>query len=289
MYHDLFQKFDVIYVKYLNDAKHACYLLAARDYYGKKLVTDFDDDVFNIDHSNFAWEFYKDRQHCFKIWELMAQGADVVTVSTERLKKEMGKYNKNVVLIPNAFDFSIYENRPKNNKKIRIMWAGSISHEPDLAMIAPVLRDIQKKYGNKIEIFIVGGYDSDSLAGLDYTFMYGTRFFTEYPALLSKINPDITIAPLEDIPFNHSKSCIKWYEMTAIGAPVVASDLTPYKVIENGVTGFLAKTHHDWIKYLSRLIESKELREETVKNATEEIKKNHSVEKVKPLWEEALS
>jgi hypothetical protein len=90
--------------------------------------------------------------------------------------------------------------------------------------------------------------------------MYGTRLFNEYPDLLAKINPDITIAPVEDIPFNHSKSCIKWYEMTAIGCPVVVSDLTPYDTIENGVTGFKAKKYGDWVKYLSRLIESKELR-----------------------------
>ena len=119
--------------------------------------------------------------------------------------------------------------------------------------------------------------------------MYGTRLFKEYPKLISDINPDITLAPLEDIPFNHAKSCIKWYEMTAIGAPIVASDITPYDPIENGKTGFKAKTYRDWIKYLSRLIESREIREEIVKNATEEIKKNHSVEKVKPLWEEVLS
>jgi glycosyltransferase involved in cell wall biosynthesis len=164
MYHKLWQKYDVIYIKYLNEIKHATYLLAGRDFYHKKLVVDFDDDVFNIDHSTFTWQFYKDRQHCFKIWEMLATHADAVTVYTERLKGIMTKYNKNTYVIPNAFDFSIYENKPKNNKKIRIMWAGSISHEPDLAMVAPALREVQRKYGNKIEIFIVGGYDSDSLA-----------------------------------------------------------------------------------------------------------------------------
>ena len=160
----MWEKYDVIHVKYLNEVKHASWLLAGRDYHKKKLIVDFDDDIFRIDHNTYTWQFYKDRQHCLKIWEMLARESDVVTVSTENLKKIMGAYNKNVVVIPNAFDFSLYESKPKNNKKIRIMWAGSISHEPDLAMVAPILRDIQRKYGNKIEIFIVGGYDSDSLA-----------------------------------------------------------------------------------------------------------------------------
>ena len=52
--------------------------------------------------------------------------------------------------------------------------------------------------------------------------------------------------------------------MSLSGAAVIASDWGPYKIIENGVDGFLAKTNgkvfQSWYKSLKKLIEDEKLR-----------------------------
>ena len=52
---------------------------------------------------------------------------------------------------------------------------------------------------------------------------------------LRKLNVDISLAPLENNRFNQSKSNIKALEGTAIGVPMICSNVGPYKGIP-GVT-----------------------------------------------------
>ncbi len=47
----------------------------------------------------------------------------------------------------------------------------------------------------------------------------------------------IGLAPLADTEFNRYKSDLKWLEYTALGLPVVASDLEPYRSIRDHITG----------------------------------------------------
>ena len=62
------------------------------------------------------------------------------------------------------------------------------------------------------------------------------------------IEPDICIAPLQDIEFNRGKSNIKCLEYTAIGAPGVYSDVTPYKFMS-----LKAKTDEQMIAHIEKL------------------------------------
>lgn len=103
---------------------------------------------------------------------------------------------------------------------------------------------------------------------------------------------DIGIAPLEDTVFNSSKSNIKYLEYSAMGIPTVASKVTPYAdTIVNGETGFLIKTkgsvYLDWVKALSRLVESNELRESIGKKANSFVRENFNMEKNADLWKDA--
>jgi glycosyltransferase involved in cell wall biosynthesis len=69
-------------------------------------------------------------------------------------------------------------------------------------------------------------------------------------------------------------------ESVMSGAAVVAIKVAPYeKSIEHGVTGFLAKEESDWVKYISLLVENKELREKIVKAAQKEILEKYNIEK----------
>ena len=68
---------------------------------------------------------------------------------------------------------------------------------------------------------------------------------------------DIALAPLEpDNIFCRAKSEIKFLEAGALGVPVIASEIGPFKdAITRGEDGLLASSTQDWSDALSSLIE----------------------------------
>jgi glycosyltransferase involved in cell wall biosynthesis len=77
------------------------------------------------------------------------------------------------------------------------------------------------------------------------------------------IDFDIGLAPLADIPFNYSKSHLKALEYAALGIPVIATDLPPYRdLVIDGVTGYLVSSPQEWDKRLTELINDQAAREE---------------------------
>jgi glycosyltransferase involved in cell wall biosynthesis len=82
-------------------------------------------------------------------------------------------------------------------------------------------------------------------------------------------------------------------EYSAYKIPTIASRVYPYykdilgiKTIQQGKTGFLARTTDDWIKYLTLLIENKDLRKKIGENAYEDIKKNWQMKDHYQLYED---
>jgi glycosyltransferase involved in cell wall biosynthesis len=72
---------------------------------------------------------------------------------------------------------------------------------------------------------------------------------------------DIVLAPLVDDPFMRSKSNIRCMTAGLVGAPVIASPVTPYSAyVEHGVNGFLASDSNAWTRSLEQLVCDADLR-----------------------------
>jgi len=100
---------------------------------------------------------------------------------------------------------------------------------------------------------------------------------------------DIGIAPLENTDFNKGKSELKYIEYSALGIPVVCTDIEPYNtVIKDGVTGFLANDKESWYEKLKNLILDENLRENIVSNSQKDILENYSIEDRIKQWEKIL-
>jgi hypothetical protein len=84
---------------------------------------------------------------------------------------------------------------------------------------------------------------------------------------LKSIEPDICLAPLIDVEFNHCKSNIKCLEYTAAGAVGVYSDVTPYKF-----QSLRAKTDEEMIAHIERLAENRDYREKIFKKDYQRVK-----------------
>ena len=72
---------------------------------------------------------------------------------------------------------------------------------------------------------------------------------------------DIGIMPLADEPYQRGKEAFKLKEYMAAGLPVVCSPVGHNRqVVAHGVVGYFARSEHEWVQCLERLIDDPELR-----------------------------
>jgi glycosyltransferase involved in cell wall biosynthesis len=127
-------------------------------------------------------------------------------------------------------------------EEIVIGWTGGQTHLIDLSIIASTLKDVVLSHKN-IKL-LIGGWDNcplfaDMPEEKIIRIPWAHKMAQHYQNLR---NIDIGVAPLADIPFNHSKSNIKYLELSAIGVPTIATNITPYSnTIKDRTNGILVK------------------------------------------------
>lgn len=263
------------------DSKDVDFLIGtAKEFTGCKLILDLDDDPFNVDPEHPQ---YKEIMGKMKPIENLIRMADHIVVSTEPLEHSVEKYNPKITVIPNAIDPEIWKVKKKKHRRLRIGWIASASHMADIPVILPAMKKILAKYD--VEFHIAGIIAEDIKS--DRVFHHiGTKGYDEYPQFLADLGLDIALAPIKDTQFNRCKSNIKWLENAMLETPVVASKVYPYEFSIKKGTGYLAEGTNQWVKYLSWLIESKELREKVGKAAKKEVLTNWTIDKQLPKYKE---
>jgi O-antigen biosynthesis protein len=99
---------------------------------------------------------------------------------------------------------------------------------------------------------------------------------------------DIALIPLADLPFNHYKSSIKWYEMSAMGVPSIVSNILPYSEdIEHNKTALGYKDEKQFYDSLVSLIENEQLRKKIGFNARKWVEQNRDARKNAKMWIDA--
>lgn len=282
---DLKEKGDIWFWKPVDNSDMNVIIDTAVKFTGAKLVLDIDDEPFDI---NEAHPLYKEIKEKSERVKRLIEISDWLVVSTEQLKQSLKSFGKRTTVIPNAIDTKIWEvkRKKRNDGKIRIGWVGSSSHLADTPVVNEVFDKIIEKYPN-VEIHMCGFVGNASERNKREFHHPGTMSYEQFPQFLADLDLDIAVAPLIDTKFNRSKSNIKWLESSMLEIPMVLSKIPPYQgTVKHEKTGFLAKSKHEWIKYLSMLIKSKELREKIGKEAKKEVLKNYLIEKQLPKYEE---
>lgn len=229
-----------------------------------RLVYETDDDVWSIDETNFAAKFAH-TPDVIEATELAIQYAHLVTVSTEHLAKVVRKFNPNVVVLENRIQAALLDVERPRNDRLTVGWAGGDSHLRDIAMVAPQLRRFFER--NPTVDFHTIGTDYRTALKLPGRHTPWNRDIWEY---YRTIDFDIGLAPLIDSTFNRSKSAIKALEYAALGIPVVASDVEPYRnFVIDGETGFLVSNDWDWGRRLHQLTNDAAMREQMGQKAKE--------------------
>lgn len=298
----VFTDFDVYWTSYFADDHAAAAIFYMRDKHKKQVWIDIDDNYLDILDSNPIYDQFGPGKQKRAFMSAVLSLADVITCSTEPLKKRLEDHfltaysmHKTVVVIPNMNDVNDWDFKAKkpNKRKTIIGYSGSNSHQEDLMMVMPSIREVMER-NPSVWFHCLGAMDTKYIPTYFKDFsdkllkrcvlVPSTQTFRQYPAWLAKQGWDIGIAPLVDSPFTVSKSHIKFMEYAMYKIPTVASRVYPYhmelagrEVITDGETGFLCRPR-DWAATLERLVRDPAERERVGKNAYDHVRKNWQYE-----------
>lgn len=215
---------EVIHTQRQVDDAQLATLARTRDLLPVKVIMDFDDLLTEMPDSNF---------HKKDVWPDIERRiaracslSDVVTASTAPLADKLRHYHDNVKVVPNTIRREDWVQPPaarQNQTRLRVGWAGGISHAGDLAIIREVVRQL----ADEVDWIFLGMCLDDIRPSLA-EFHKGVDF-ERYPEKLAGLDLDLAIAPLAINAFNECKSNLRLLEYGALGIPVIASDITPYQ------------------------------------------------------------
>lgn len=225
------------------------------------LVFELDDDLWSIDRSNrISSGFYSEPEIRANLVENIRM-ADAVTVSTEPLAAIVRRWNSNVTVLPNTVPAEILQWQPGHYRdRTTIGWQGSPTHDGDWFMPSVHIKTAFERLsvGRSLEMHTVGDIPKHFPEVHPHRHSPWQEDVHAYYRLLDW---HVALAPLADTPFNRAKSDIRVLEAAALGFPVVASAVAAYEdSVQHGQTGFLVRTHGEWFKYLSQLINDPHLR-----------------------------
>lgn len=183
---------------------------------GLPVWIDFDDDIWNVPHTNPAHFAYTGKiGHINRSMAL----ADIVTVSTSYLKQQVLKQvpDANVHVIRNSVMNPVVPTTPKQTDKICIGWRGTATHTRDLEIWRELFHRISKD--ERFELVFMGYIPPWNVT---YRYHKFTDFFT-FRKAFQQSGIDFLLVPLENCSFNMSKSNIAWLEATQIGAATITN------------------------------------------------------------------
>lgn len=247
-------------------------------------VYETDDDLLRASSHNLP-EFAADPRSGDSVRYCLRR-AEMVTVSTPYLAELYAPFNSNIRVLPNCVKARLLEEPRRRGPagKVTVGWQGGVTHLIDLCAVQEPLLKVLAAHPGDVDVHIISGIDYSPLLRRECRFTPWQQDVGEY---YRRCDFDIALAPLADAEFNRAKSHLKALDAAAMGIPVVASDMEPYRdFVRDGETGFLVKTAGEWVDRLELLIGDRELREQMGAKARE-LAGEWTIERNWRLWEAA--
>lgn len=248
------------------------------------IVYDIDDLVYlkNVESKAHPFvTFIKGRKKPLYLMKT----ADYVITCTPYLDEFVRQYNTNTIDISSTVDTD-ERYKPVNNYSATVPtlgWSGSISTSKYFYLLEGVLKELANQYQFKI---LVIGDESVQIDGLEIEAI-PWKDSTEIENL-QRI--DIGLYPLPDEEWVLGKSGLKAIQYMALGIPTIATAIgANFRVIENGVSGFLVSSKEEWIQQLSMLIEQPGIRKNIGQAARKRVEDKFSIRQNKQNYFQALN
>lgn len=244
------------------------------------IIYEIDDDLLSIDveDPNHNYESHKEAIR------ILLQKANLVTVSTPKLKDRFASMNDSIAVVPNQLDDDLWfrhvDNVAKNvreSDEIKVLYMGSRTHDTDLALVEEAAKKIMAKYP-KVQFHTMGGV-KQQVTWLKTMPAYGhyKQFVSVFLHEAKKF--DFAIAPLEQNHFTEGKSYIKFLDYSAVGLAGIYSRAGQYpEIIEDGVNGVLVEnTTEAWYQALEDMIQHPDKRSAMAAKAYENVYNEHRI------------
>lgn len=247
----------------------------------RRVIYDIDDLVYLADSKSNVNSIVAGLKGRNKPIFLMKK-ADHVITCTPYLDKFVRQFNTRTTDISSTINTRNY--RPKEEysfrEKIPVLgWSGSHSTSKYLHLLEPVFRQL-KADGVSFKILVMGDPDF-KIEGFE---VEALPWKEEYEtAVISRF--DIGLYPLPDEQWVYGKSGLKALQYMAAGVPTIATAIgANYRIMEEGRTGFLARSVEDWIRIIKELLSDQSMREQTGKAGAEFVQQYFSVEANKETY-----
>jgi L-malate glycosyltransferase len=206
--------------------------------------------------------------------------ADHVITCTPYLTEFVNRFNNKTTDISSTINSETYipVNPYTNDKPLTLGWSGSHSTSKYLYLLRDVLLEIYKK--RKFRLLVMGD-PGFTIEGLDVEAVSWSEE-KEIP-VLQQI--DIGLYPLPDEEWVMGKSGLKALQYMTLGIPTVATAIgANYRVIENGVSGFLVSTPSEWKEKLILLMDNPDMRKQIGTEARKRVETLYSVKANEPVY-----
>lgn len=272
-----------------------------------KVVMDIDDYwILPPNHINYnQYEASKARI------ESNIRSADLVTVTNRSLYDKVYPLNNNVQIFENGipFGYNQFTESRRDDDRVRIFWAGSITHEHDMRMLSNPIRKL-KMHADKIKMVIGGWQDATEvreqyhkgevklieLMAAEYSESIWQRIFSSFTAggqlpyaklygtgpnnyMQMYENADIMVIPLEDSIWHACKSNLKILEAASKRIPCIVSNVLPYSA-DSDAPVFWVNSQKDWFSHLNYLILNPDARREAGDKLYEWAKAKYNIEEI---------
>jgi len=183
-----------------------------------KLWIDYDDNLFAVNPENQTYALYNNpiiQENIKGILKL----ADIVSVPTEYLRQVYIEFQKNIVVVPNAFNDLLFKRPELKPRTNHCVWRGPEAHIFDLMNYNRELSQIVKDFSEWRFIFM--GFSPWFLADTNNKANIPSMDVVMYFKTLFDLAPSCMHVPLHDNAFNRAKSNIAYIEGSYAGAVCV--------------------------------------------------------------------
>jgi hypothetical protein len=182
------------------------------------LWLDYDDNLFCVPPENKAHWVYDSPEVHKTIQEIMKL-ANVITVTNSDLKQSLLPFNKNIEIIPNAFNDTILKRGILPQRSHMVLWRGTDTHIYDLQVYANAINKATVEFKEK-QFLYMGFYPYFLMKNAETLnmFVQKDQDIVLYFLNTFKLAPLCVHVPLVDELFNRCKSDIAFIEGAYFGA-----------------------------------------------------------------------
>ncbi len=221
----------------------------------------------------------------------MVSLADSVLYFNEKIKEDLQEYARSFVKFRISVNPEVFSSDKEYSKSgnLIIGYAGSLRYD---STAFKALAKVSKER-NDVQILLVGSFSDEQLQLFDgaKVLIFPFSSYSCYAELMSRMRPDLLIAPLENNRTSGSKCYNKYVESGVIGSACLFSEVEPYtEVVKDGENGFFVdeNTIDGWYKKINAIVDNRSALEKVKKNAKKDVFDNHSVESVLPTFIEII-